>query len=125
MNFDDEFAVERIVGEARERNVVVWIQSEALGIALRRIFLAFVGELLRQFAKVVFIHAVQVFLPHRIDFLCIALGNCFNIGSCYVAELVEVEQRVSIRRARCGHGILRNDTVVFQAIDGIIERSTL
>ena len=126
LDFEDKLGVEGMVGVGGEGYIVVGVETEIVsGILLRRVSLAAGNYRLRQFAEIVLIDIGEVALPGGRDFLQVALGDGTDIGGSHGIELVEVEERVAIERTGEGHGVLRHDAVVLEAIDGIVERTAL
>ena len=126
LNFKDKLGVEGMMRVGGERYVVVGVEAEVVGsVLLRRVGLAAGNNRCRQFAKIVLIDIGKVALPGGRDFLQVALGDGADISGSHGVELVEVEERVAIERTREGHGVLRHDAVVLEAIDCIVERTAL
>ena len=69
----------------REGDVVLFFQSEALHKTLRRVFLAFIDELLRTFAQVRVVDRLQALFPYRTQFL--QALETIEVTSCHLVQL--------------------------------------
>ena len=126
LDFKNKLGVEGMVGVGSEADIVIGIQAEIVGdVGLRRVGLLADFNLSGEFTEVVTIDSVEVFFPSQGNFVEITLRNGGDVGRSNGIKLVEVEERVTVEGSGSGHGVLRNDAVVFEAIDGIIERTTL
>ena len=87
--------------------------------------LALVGEVLRAFAEIGVEDALQAHFPLGGEFLALVFGYGGHIRLQQGEELVEVIERVAVQAAGEGHGVLRADAVVLDAVEGVVDRSAL
>ena len=120
-----EGGVEGMVGVAGDANVVVPVKSERGCKALRCVALALVGELFGALAEVGVENTLQADLPLRRQLAGGALGDGSHVGLEQREELVEVVQRVAVKRTGEGHGVLGADAVVHQHVEDIVSRTAL
>ena len=113
------------MGVGGEAHIVVGVQAHILREALRGIGLALVGELGGCLAEVVVDHALHALLPHGIDAFGVALGDGAHVSLHGGKEAGEVVQAVAVGQHGVGHGALGHQTLVLQAIDGVVERAAL
>ena len=123
--FEDKLGVEGMVRVAGERHVVVGVEAEGFHVGVGRVAFAVDGELLGQFAEVVLVDVGEVVLPHERYLALFAFGDGGHVGGGYGVELVEVVEGVAVKVSLGGHGLLRHDAVVLEAVDGVVEGAAL
>ena len=123
--FDGKLGVERMVRIRSNAYIIVPVQAEAGSKALRGVLLALIGEGFRALAEVSVKDALQSLLPLTGDLIGLVACNRIYVWLQKREELVEVVQRIAIKRSRKRHGTLRTDTIVFERVKNIIRRSSL
>ena len=85
-----------MVGITGDAYIVVEVDTQRSHEALRGVFFALVGKLLRTLAQIRVEDSLHTSLPGLAEFFGIALGNCGYIRLQHTEELVEVVQGVTI-----------------------------
>ena len=126
LHFDDERLVERLVRVRSQAHIVVRIEVEIIfHVAFGRVFLAVDLKALGGFAEIAVDHRGERLFPNGVDRFVIALGDAAHKGLNAGEELLEVEERVAVKRLGVGHCALGHETIVVHAVDYVVKRTAL